>query len=101
MRQDINLVTNRVAWFLNNKHVFQSVAGGVGVGFGDIQFGDYIVVVVGGDVPLVLRPARGGFTLVGLSFVEGLMFGELLKMPRFRSGTDLNQSIRVRDFDIR
>jgi hypothetical protein len=101
MRRDINLVTSRVAWFLNNKHVFQSAAGWIGVGFGDIQFGDYIVAVVGGDVPLVLRPARGGFALVGLSFVEGLMFGELLKMPRFRSGTDLNQSIRVRDFDIR
>ena len=98
--RDTDLVINRIAWFLHSKRVFQSEAGWIGAGFGDIQFGDYIVAVAGGDVPLILRPTHDGFALVGLCYVEGLMFGELLKMPRFRWGNDLDRSVRVRDFDI-
>jgi hypothetical protein len=42
---------------------------------------DIIVVVLGANVPFVLRPlTSGGYTLVGECYCHGIMYGEILKM---------------------
>lgn len=44
------------------------------------QIGDHIVVLLGGDVPFVLRPrAEGHWSLVGESYIHGFMDGEALR----------------------
>ena len=41
--------------------------------------GDMIAVLLGGVVPVVLRPKAQGFILVGECYVHGIMYGELLR----------------------
>ena len=42
--------------------------------------GDLVCVVMGAEVPFVLRPLHGGYQLIGECYVHGLMCGEALKM---------------------
>lgn len=39
--------------------------------------GDYIVILAGGDLPFVLRPAGNHYNLVGPCYVYGIMNGEV------------------------
>ena len=45
----------------------------------DVQDGDIIAVVIGSDMPLILRPYLDGYKLVGEVYVYGIMHGELVK----------------------
>ena len=42
----------------------------------EARLGDKIVVIKGGQVPLLLRPQQGSFRLVGECYVHGIMDGE-------------------------
>jgi hypothetical protein len=47
--------------------------------------GDFVAIVPGCDVPLVLRPEGNCFRVLGESYVHGMMSGEIVKM--FEQGT--------------
>jgi len=50
----------------------------------DARFGDHICVILGCEVPLLLRPSashNGQYQLVGGYYVHGLMYGEGLLGP--------------------
>ncbi|KAI1299868.1 heterokaryon incompatibility protein-domain-containing protein [Xylaria venustula] len=52
----------------------------------DSQPGDRICVLVGGEVPFVIRPTgRGTYTLVGECYLDGVMDGETLVSDRVES----------------
>ncbi|KAK7193948.1 ankyrin and HET domain-containing protein [Paraphaeosphaeria sporulosa] len=55
--------------------------------------GDLVCVVLGSDMPLVLRPCKEGHQLVGRSYVYGVMHGEALE-PTMRPA-------RLRTFRLR
>ncbi|KAK1993787.1 hypothetical protein LX36DRAFT_585648 [Colletotrichum falcatum] len=54
--------------------------GWIGFGPDTMRKGDVIAVLSGGDVPFVLRPIQDGhYTLIGECYVEGIMYGEMVK----------------------
>lgn len=78
-------MTHDRRFFLSEKHdctgksqVFK------GLGPAALQEGDIIVVLLGGPVPYLLRPAAGlhTYTLVGECYVHGIMNGEALHHVR-------------------
>jgi hypothetical protein len=56
--------------------------------------GDVISVLLGGSMPLMLRPAGGQFRLVGECYVHGIMRGEAM-------GDCEKGSHEIRDFELR
>ena len=50
----------------------------------EARLGDKIVVVKGGEVPLLLRPQQANFHLVGECYVHGIMDGEVMKIAMER-----------------
>ena len=57
----------------------------------DAREGNLIYVIVGADVPFLLRPYEDGFELVGDVYAQGIIDGEVLEM----------KYISVRDLMIR
>jgi hypothetical protein len=55
-----------------------------GAGYREIQQDDLVCILYGSNVPQILRPAGGDddnhYISVGACNVDGLMFGEALKM---------------------
>lgn len=62
--------------------LFASATGYVGLAPHGAREGDLVFVVMGADVPYVLRPLEGddGYELVGEAYVQGAMQGELMAM---------------------
>jgi hypothetical protein len=52
----------------------------MGMASGGVQQGDLVTVLLGADMPYVLRPPReaGSWKLIGESYVHGMMNGEAL-----------------------
>lgn len=67
------------------KTLFISHRGYIGLGPEDMQVGDVLYVLFGGNVPFLLREIpdvsgrRGSHTFVGYTYVHGIMDGEVLK----------------------
>lgn len=40
--------------------------------------GDVAVILSGADVPTILRPVEGRFTMVGECYIEGATYGEFI-----------------------
>ena len=61
------------------KRLFKTDTGFMGLAHGSCQIGDQIYVLMGGDMPFVLRSIGGSFFgFGGESYVHGLMHGEML-----------------------
>jgi len=65
-----------------NRTFFISKTGYMGVGPKAVEDGDSICVVLGCEVPLLLRKNGDQYLLVGECFVWGLMDGEAMRMKR-------------------
>jgi hypothetical protein len=66
---------------------FVSATRYIGLGPADTQDGDVICIVLGSEVPFLLRPADGGrYTFVGECYVHGCMDGEAFDGLRERVG---------------
>lgn len=65
----------------DDRVAFRTTSGWIGLGPTGMRRGDSIAVLIGADVPFVLRPIHDDrtFQVVGECFVEGLMFGELFE----------------------
>ncbi|XTI89273.1 HET-domain-containing protein [Cenococcum geophilum] len=68
----LDRVTNGVPRF------FITESGYMGRGPHALRVDDVIVVLLGGEVPFVLRPIGNGYILIGECYVHGIMGGELI-----------------------
>ena len=62
----------------NGRRFFRTQKGYMGLGPKDIQDGDTVSVLLSGQVPFILRKLDEAYTLVGESYVHGIMYGEAL-----------------------
>ena len=62
----------------NGRRFFTTRRGYMGLGPSDIQIGDTVVVMLGGQVPFILRTQDDANILIGESYVHGIMNGEAL-----------------------
>ena len=71
---------------LQNRRVFITEHGRLGIGSSDIEQGDMAAVLIGADVPFVLRPAGKdpNLRLISEAYVHTIMRGEILKQPEPR-----------------
>ncbi|KAF4853646.1 Heterokaryon incompatibility protein 6, OR allele [Colletotrichum siamense] len=62
---------------LRRRRPFGCIKGHIGLGPLELRDGDSVWVILGADVPFILRPAiDGGFLVVGEAYVHGIMDGE-------------------------
>ena len=73
------------------RRFFTTVSGYMGLAPATAQSGDKICLLLGGQVPYILREEENHYKLVGESYVHGIMRGEALQ------GTEND----IRDFEIR
>lgn len=73
--------TRHVSSLISRRCFIMTSAGYMGLAPGGTKDGDYVCILMGCDVPLVLREVEGRdeFVLVGESFVLGMMHGEIFK----------------------
>lgn len=60
--------------------MFVSATGWVGLVPYGTREGDLVFVIIGADVPLVLRQLDDGYELIGEAYVQGIMNGEAMEM---------------------
>lgn len=68
---------------------FHSQQGYFGLTRVNVQEGDIIMVLMGADMPFILRPYLGGYKLAGEAYVHGIMHGELVRKFEDPEGDDL------------
>ena len=61
--------------------IFMTREGYIGTSGLDARLGDQVVVFIGCDSPMLLRPARGSYQVVGQCYVQGFMCAEALLGP--------------------
>ena len=59
---------------------FVSASGYVGLAPHGTREGDLVFVIMGADIPFILRPFNDGYDLVGEAYVQGVMDGEVMRM---------------------
>jgi len=64
------------------KRMFRTDTGLLGIGHRSLQVGDEVYVLMGADMPCVLRPLGGNFSFGGEAYVHGIMDGEMLVKER-------------------
>ena len=64
----------------NHRRAFTTDQGQLGLGPGHMQSGDLVCIILGSQVPLVLRRSvTGAYTLVGDAYLHGVMHGEYME----------------------
>lgn len=68
-------------YYGTNRRFFTSVGGYFGLGPSCMRQGDICAILLGADVPFILRPTAvdGTFKLVGQAYMHGVMYGEVVK----------------------
>ncbi|KAN0091804.1 hypothetical protein V8E51_017651 [Hyaloscypha variabilis] len=74
-----------------HRKLFTTVQGYMGLAPSTAREGDLVCVLLGGDVPFILRPSKSNYSLIGESYVHGIMDGE--------RSQDVN-AFEFEDFDI-
>jgi hypothetical protein len=65
------------------KRMFKTETGYLGIAHRSVEIGDKVYVLMGGEMPFVLRPFGGNyFGFGGESYVHGIMDGEMLAVAR-------------------
>ncbi|KAL2203444.1 hypothetical protein CC79DRAFT_1056587 [Sarocladium strictum] len=80
-----------------NRCFYRTRRGYLAMGPNDLQQGDVVCVLMGGAVPFILRP-RGdgdGYTLIGDSYVHGIMDGELVQAWEEAAGDFAHREFRI------
>jgi hypothetical protein len=67
---------------IRGRSYFSTAGGRTGIGPSDTRLGDLVCVLIGGPTPYILRlgASRSSYTLVGESYVNGLMSSEALNL---------------------
>lgn len=63
----------------NGRCLFVTPRGYIGIGPPEVQKGDKVCVLLGCDIPLIIRPGADHYEVVGDCFVYGIMKGEVMK----------------------
>jgi hypothetical protein len=99
------LVDERLSKVSNGRRAFRTEMGWIGTGTYDTKAGDFVIAVVGADVPFVIRPSGietdARVRLVGECYVDGIMFAECTKNPHFRLDGDMSRVLQLYPFDLR
>ena len=62
------------------RRAFITLEGHLGIGPAALQEDDVVAIILGTEVPLLLRPCEGGvYKLIGEAYVDGIMDGEVMK----------------------
>ncbi|MCJ1378393.1 hypothetical protein MMC17_001491 [Xylographa soralifera] len=64
---------------LGDQRFFVTANGRIGIGPHDLQKDDVVVIILGADMPFVLRARGDIYQLIGCSYVHGAMNGQLFK----------------------
>jgi hypothetical protein len=77
-------VTSFNSWFEKaslGTRIFRCGKGFIGTGPRNMEAGDIVCVLFGGQTPFVLRPSPGDkYELIGPCYVHGVMDGEVMQM---------------------
>lgn len=63
---------------LHHRQMFRSSAGHICIGPETVEAGDKLCILIGAEVPFILRSHRDHYLLVGEAYVDGAMDGEVL-----------------------
>lgn len=74
--------------FWLNRRFFGATGGYVGVGPRPLQTGDLVTILYGSPWPIILRPLRNGYYLLGQCAVPGIMQGEAVHEHRAENRPD-------------
>jgi hypothetical protein len=77
-REYAELVASR-ADYIASRRMIRSRKAYIGLAPNPTKAGDYIALVKGGRVPLVLRPKGNDWELIGDAYVHGIIYGEVFK----------------------
>lgn len=66
------------------RRIFYTSKGYVGVGFYTVKPGDLVVIFPGALVPFILRKQGDGYKVIGESYVNELMSGEIFTRGEYR-----------------
>lgn len=65
------------------KRMFKTETGYMGIAHRSVEIGDKVYVLMGGEMPFILRPFGGNYFGFGSeSYVHGIMDGEMLAVAR-------------------
>ena len=79
-RQVLRDATLRAMQVLAWRRLITTNEGYMGLAPAATRAGDFVAIVPGCDVPLVLRPEGNCFRILGEAYVHGIMSGEIVKM---------------------
>ena len=65
-----------------HRRLFTTMKGYLGVGPQLLRSGDNICILLGCNVPVILRPAGQGYSVIGECYVDGIMDGEVMEFLR-------------------
>ena len=80
--------------FASGRRIFSTEKGFLGLGPPDCRIGDQLTILLGADFPYLLRLDGDYYELIGETYVEGIMNGEVLE--NFRLGQVEMQAISIR-----
>lgn len=78
----------KISDYTTNCRLFLTNSGYMGLGEYNVAKGDHIYLLMGGEVPFILRPEGEHFRLVGEAYVHGIMDGEGLLKLRKKTDND-------------
>lgn len=79
---DLDIYASTLKSSLESCYVFRSPGGYLSLLSQRAQHTDQICILLGANVPFVLRQVDDHFILIGHAYVEGLMYGEAIKMMK-------------------
>jgi hypothetical protein len=68
-----------IAFLLNDQSVFYTEKGYVGQGKNRCKVGDLVCVLLGCNLPMILRPVEDHYELIGEIYIHGIMHGEVMQ----------------------
>lgn len=95
INEDIRMIILRKT---TRKRMFKTETGYMGIAHRSIEIGDKVFVLVGGEMPFVLRPLGANyFGFGGESYVHGIMDGEMLAIARAKKEDLANVNTNTKD----
>lgn len=78
MEWELEIARKAIQAVLSMK-IFTTMDGKLGLGTEDLRDGDNIAILRGCNIPAVLREYQGGYKLIGMCYLDGVMFGEVFE----------------------
>lgn len=78
MKWGLETATEAIRGVLAMK-IFTTADGKLGLGTAALRDGDNIAILRGCNTPTILREHQGGYKLVGMCYLDGVMFGEVFE----------------------